>query len=157
MRRSTKTIIAAVALLLLLAGTALATRIPVGNHGQGPLAASQAAESESPEAPLTAADAAHFADRLHAAGITATGAAFQALATKYGAGGAVRLMVWAKATGKSTADIAKMRDGGMGWGQIAHALHQSPAIGMIMGGGSDAADGKAAESDEPEPSESPES
>jgi len=45
-------------------------------------------------------------------------------------------MAWAKATGKTTADIAKMRDAGMGWGQIAHALHQPPGIGSIMGGGS---------------------
>ena len=48
--------------------------------------------------------------------------------------GAVRLTAWAKATGKSAADIAKMRDGGMGWGQIAHALNQSPGIRSIMGG-----------------------
>ena len=48
--------------------------------------------------------------------------------------GAVRLTAWAKATGKSAADIAKMRDGGIGWGQIAHALNQSPGIRSIMGG-----------------------
>jgi hypothetical protein len=141
MRHSTRMIIGALALLLLVAGTALATRNPASSQGQGTVAASQA-----PETPLTDAEAARFVDRLHAAGINTTGAAFKALATKYGAGGAVRLMAWAKATGKTSADIAKMRDGGMGWGQIAHALHQSPGIGSIMGGGN---------GDKPESSESP--
>ena len=151
MQRSSRTLVGALALILLLAGTALAARNMADHPGQEPLAASQAPkESESPEAPLTDADATTFVDRLHAAGIATSVAAFRALAAKYGAGGAVRLMAWAKATGKTTADIAKMRDGGMGWGQIAHALHQSPGIGGIMGGGS-AANG----ADKPEPSESP--
>ena len=151
MQRSSRTLVGALALILLLAGTALAARNLADHPGQGPLAASQAPkESESPGAPLTDADATTFVDRLHAAGIATSVAAFRALAAKYGAGGAVRLMAWAKATGKTTADIAKMRDGGMGWGQIAHALHQSPGIGGIMGGGS-AANG----ADKPEPSESP--
>jgi hypothetical protein len=96
------------------------------------VAASQAPKTETP---LTDAEAARFVDRLNAAGIPTTAAAFKALAAKYGAGGAVRLMAWSKATGKSVADIAKMRDGGMGWGQLAHELHQSPGIGTIMSGG----------------------
>jgi hypothetical protein len=152
MQRSTRILVGVLALILLAAGTALAAR-NLGDHPTaGPVAASQAPkESEAPEAPLTDADAAHFVDRLHAAGITTTAAAFRALASMYGAGGAVRLMAWAKATGKTSADIAKMRDGGMGWGQIAHALHQSPGIGSIMGGG----DGAAHAADKAEPSESP--
>ena len=152
MQRSTRILVGALALILLLAGTALAARNLANHTGQRPVAASQAPkQSEAPEAPLTDAEAAHFVDRLHVAGITTTPAAFRALAAKYGAGGAVRLMAWAKATGKSTADIAKMRDGGMGWGQIAHALNQSPGIGSIMGGG----DGAAHAADKAEPSESP--
>jgi hypothetical protein len=55
-----------------------------------------------------------------------------------------------------------MRDGGKGWGQIAHELGVSPGIGWIMGNGHEASDkAKAAgakddEADEsPEPAESP--
>ena len=152
MQRSTRILVGALVLILLLAGTALAARNLADHPSHGPMAASQAPkQSEAPEAPLTEAEAAHFVDRLHAAGITTTLAAFRALAAKYGAGGAVRLMAWAKATGKSTADIAMMRDGGMGWGQIAHALNQSPGIGSIMGGG----DGAAHAADKAEPSGSP--
>jgi hypothetical protein len=152
MQRSTRILVGALALILLLAGTAVAARNLADHPGQGPVAASQAPkQSEAPEAPLTDAEAAHFVDRLHAAGITTTAVAFRALAAKYGAGGAVRLMAWAKATSKPTADIAKMRDSGMGWGQIAHALHQSPGIGSIMGGGDGAANG----ADKAEASESP--
>jgi hypothetical protein len=152
MKRSTRVLVGTLALILLLAGTALAARNLADHQGQAPLAASQAPkESEAPEAPLTDAEAARFVDRLHAAGITTTAAAFKALAAKYGAGGAVRLMAWAKATGKTTADIAKMRDGGMGWGQIAHLLHRSPGIGTILGAGQSGAHG----ADKAEPSESP--
>ena len=64
------------------------------------------------------------------------------LAAKYGVGGAVRLEAWAKATGKTVAQLAAMRDGGMGWGAIAHQLEKadsslnlSPGIGWIMGHG----------------------
>jgi hypothetical protein len=152
MQRSTRILVGSLALILILAGTALAARNLADHPGQGPLAASQAPkQSEAPEAPLTDAEAAHFVERLHAAGLTTTAAAFRALAAKYGAGGAVRLMAWAKETGKTTADIAKMRDGGMGWGQIAHTLHQSPGIGSIMGG----RDGVAHAAGKAEPSESP--
>jgi len=65
MQRSSRTLVGALALILLLAGTALAARNLADHPGQGPLAASQAPkESESPEAPLTDADAANFIDRL---------------------------------------------------------------------------------------------
>ncbi len=167
--RSLRTIVAVLALLLLVAGTAFATRSTLDRHS-GPLAASnqpsdseseqesesEAPESEAPESPdtqantnesdtgaqLSDAHAAELVDLLKAAGITATAAELKTLAAKYGVGGAVRLEAWAKATGKTVAQLAAMRDGGMGWGAIAHQLEKadsslnlSPGIGWIMGHG----------------------
>jgi hypothetical protein len=167
--RSLRTVVAVLALLLLVAGTAFATRSTLDRH-TGPLAASnqpsdseseqenesEAPESEAPESPDTKADtnesdagaqitdahAAELVDLLKAVGITATAAELKTLAAKYGVGGAVRLEAWAKATGKTVAQLGAMRDGGMGWGAIAHqlekadsSLHLSPGIGWIMGHG----------------------
>jgi hypothetical protein len=170
--RSLRTILAVVALLLLVAGTAFATRSSLDRHS-GPLAASnqpsgserakeseseepesEAPESEAPESPGTDSDTndsssgeqlsdAHAADLVNLlknAGSTATAAELKTLAAKYGVGGAVRLEAWAKASGKTLAALGAMRDGGMGWGAIAHqleqansSLHLSPGIGWIMG------------------------
>ena len=103
-------------------------------------------------------------DRLKAQGITVDAAQFNALAAKYGLGGAVRLMAWSKTSGKTVAELSAMRDGGKGWGQIGHGLGVSPGIGWIMGNGHDAsgtakavdAKGRGADADEsPEPAESP--
>lgn len=175
--RSLRTVIAVVALLFLIAGTALATRSTLDPHS-GPFAASnqasgsedakeseseepeseapdasdsEAPESEAPEseapdsgtgAQLSDAHAADLVNLLKNAGITATAAELKTLAAKYGVGGAVRLEAWAKATGKSVADLEALRDGGMGWGAIAHqleqsdsSLHLSPGIGWILGHG----------------------
>jgi len=53
--------------------------------------------------------------------------------------------------GKTVAELSAMRDGGMGWGAIAHqieqadsSLHLSPGIGWIMGHGHGHANGSAA-------------
>ena len=160
--RNLRTVVAVVALLLILAGTALAARSSLDRH-QSPLAASthpsgsedakesesEEPESEAPESPdtdsgeqLNDAHAADLVDLLKNAGITATAAELKTLAAKYGVGGAVRLEAWAKASGTSVAQLSAMRDGGMGWGAIAHqleqadsSLHLSPGIGWIMGHG----------------------
>lgn len=81
-------------------------------------------------------------DRLKAAGIATTADEFHALADKYGVGGAVRVLAFAHAAGKSTADITAMVDAGKGWGEIRHALGLtiSPGIGWIMGHGHAKAD-----------------
>jgi hypothetical protein len=160
MHRSARILVAVLALVLVVAGTAFATRSNTGNQPRGPLAASQAASpeeseaAESPDAdkpkdaneaagePLTDAHAQALVDLLKAAGVDATAAELKTLAAKYGVGGAVRLEAWADATGKSVSDLAAMFDGGMGWGAIAHkleagdsSLHLSPGIGWIMGHG----------------------
>jgi hypothetical protein len=62
------------------------------------------------------------------------------LATRYGLGGAVRLLAWSQETAMDVEVIAAKRDGtdtepAMGWGQIAHQLGVHPGIGSIMGGG----------------------
>jgi hypothetical protein len=129
-----------VALLLLgvLAGSALAAQHPGVSKTPG-----NAAESEAPETPPTAAELAHALDRLKAHDITATSAQLSTLAGKYGLGGAIRLMAWSKSTGKTVAELTAMRDAGKGWGQIGHELGVSPGIGWIMGNGHAAGNGKA--------------
>jgi hypothetical protein len=133
MARSTRIAILLGTLLILVAGSALATQVsrPRGNET---LAASQ-----EPEAPPSAEDLAHAADRLSAAGIQASSDQLQSLAADYGLGGAVRLLAWADATGMSVAELRAMRDEGGGWGQMAHELGVGPGIGPIMGQGSEAA------------------
>jgi len=99
--------------------------------------ASEAPEkAETPEAPPTDAEVADFVGRLKAAGITTTAAEFKALAAKVGVGGAVRTLAFAKASGKTPAQILAMRES-EGWGRIKHELGLSigPGIGWIMSGG----------------------
>lgn len=165
MNRSARIIVAVLALVLLVAGTALATRMAPASQQPAPQAASDEASpgesenepSESPAtkssesdtstqadgAPLTDAHAQALVSLLTDAGIDGvTTDQLKTLAAKYGVGGAMRLEAWAKATGKSVDDLAAMFDGGMGWGAIAHqleaadsSLHLSPGIGWIMGHG----------------------
>jgi hypothetical protein len=99
----------------------------------------EAGEDEDSGGPLTAEAVAHFVERLKAAGITTTASAFKALADKVGAGGAVRTLAFAKASGKTPAQILAMRESGMGWGRIVRELNLSigPGIGWIMGHGGD--------------------
>jgi hypothetical protein len=160
MNRSVRTIVAALALLLLVAGTAFATRSPNAGEHQSPLAASHQPSSpgasdeekeaqeqdtdanEAEGAQLTDDHASQLVELLAAAGIIATADELKALAAKYGVGGAVRLEAWAKATGKSVDELGAMFDSGMGWGAIAKqleaddsSLNLSPGIGWIMGHG----------------------
>jgi hypothetical protein len=154
--RRLRLVVAVLALLLLIAGTAFATRTGLDRHPAPQAASHQPSKSEAPESPdtdantnesdqgaqLSDAHAAQLVDLLKAAGITATAAELKTLAAKYGVGGAVRLEAWAKASGKTVAQLSALRDGGMGWGAIAHqleqadsSLHLSPGIGWILGHG----------------------
>jgi hypothetical protein len=150
MNRSVRTLLAALALLLLVAGTAFATRSPIATQHQSPVAAShEPSSSEDQSAPdsntgaqLTDDHAQKIVDLLAAAGIDATTDELKALAAKYGVGGAIRLEAWADATGKSVDELGAMFDSGMGWGAIAKkleaddsSLNLSPGIGWIMGHG----------------------
>ena len=96
----------------------------------------EAAEpADTPGAPLSAVDAGRFVARLKTAGITVSASDFAAMAAKAGVGGAVRVVAFAKQSGKSAADILAMFQGGQGWGQIAHTLGLNSGIGWIMSGG----------------------
>jgi hypothetical protein len=132
MTRSTRIAILGGTLLILVAGTALATQAPRPSQ-QGPLTSSH--EPEAPEAPPTAEDLAHAADRLTANEIPFNEGQLNALAAEYGLGGAVRLLAWAEETGVSVADLRARHDAGEGWGQIAKDLGVSPGIGSVMGNG----------------------
>jgi hypothetical protein len=127
-------ILAAAALLVVIVGSVLATPRPAGEDPNGPLAASHEPEASEPgEAPPSAEDVAHAAERLQAHGIDAGTDLVADLAARYGVGGAVRVLAWADATGMTTDEIAALRDAGDGWGRIAHELGVSPGIGSIMG------------------------
>ena len=160
MHRSLRLIVAALVLLALAAGTALAARQPSADHGRAPLAASPAGSPASDEAdetdeadeadeanePMTTDAAQALVERLSAAGLETDAATLTALAADHGVGGAVRLLGWAQETGRSVDDIAAMRADGMGWGTIAKDLGVHPGIGRWMRGdhGGDAADDAAA-------------
>ncbi|HEX5038707.1 MAG TPA: hypothetical protein VFW95_01050 [Candidatus Limnocylindria bacterium] len=123
----------AAVLVVAVSGTVLATRRapPVGQ----PAAPAASAQGEADEGPPDAADVAHAAERLRAHGYEGNEAQLTDLASRYGVGGAVRLVVWADESGESVDAIAARRDDGMGWGQIAHDLGVSPGIGAVMRGG----------------------
>lgn len=138
MPRSIRIGLAALLLLGLLGGSVLAAQHPAATKVPG-----DAAASEAPEAPPSAAELARAVDRLKAHDITATSAQLSALTAKYGLGGAVRLMAWSKSTGKTVAELSAMRDAGKGWGEIGHELGVSPGIGWIMGNGHAGGNGQA--------------
>ena len=129
MSRSTRYALAFGALLLVVAGSALAS--PAPRQGVPQLLAA----SQQPEAPPTVEDVAHAADRLSDHGISIGRDRLTALAAEYGLGGAVRLAVWSNATGRPIDQLRDMRDGGAGWGQMAHDLGVHPGLGSIMGEG----------------------
>jgi hypothetical protein len=128
-------LLGALALLVALAGSALANRAPQVADEPAQLASSHEAEPEVTDA----GDGATVArDRLADAGIEADAAEFDDLAARYGVGGAVRLYAWADATGMTVEEIAALRDGDgepVGWGRIANDLGVHPGIGSIMGRG----------------------
>jgi hypothetical protein len=159
-------IVAALAVLVLAVGTAMAASpghspmlasassspTATATHGQGnpsqPAASAKAQESEgaeeseSPEASESegspsAAEIARIVDNLKAAGITVTADQLTAMAAKVGLGGAVRVFVFAHASGKTPDQILAMFQGGKGWGQIVHelGLKINPGLGGVMGKG----------------------
>lgn len=126
-------LLASLALLVALAGGALATRAPQVADEPAQLTASHQAEVED-----AGSGADHARERLSEAGIEADEAEFDDLAARYGVGGAIRLYAWADATGMTVEDIAALRDGdgeSVGWGQLAKDLGVHPGIGSIMGRG----------------------
>ena len=125
-------------LILAVSGTVLATRQPpVADEPSG------LAQDDEADAPPTAEELAHAADRLRASDITVDDAVLSDLATRYGVGGAVRVLAWSADADDdvSVESITAMRDGdgtegsGMGWGRIAKELGFHPGIGSIMGNG----------------------
>lgn len=128
-RRNRIALLAAATLLVAVSGTVFATR-------QEPRAEQPAHVTQDGEdAPPSAEKVASVAERL---GVDAQ--VIADLAAQHGLGGAVRLVSWSAASGKTIEEIAAMRgDGtegsGMGWGQIAKDLGVHPGIGSIMGGG----------------------
>jgi len=167
---------AAVAALILLAGTVLAAdpsaspsasmatasasagssaspgASPVASAGTAPTASEQARESEPPDeseppeaaeapdttdGPPSAAQITQIVGLLKGAGITATAAQVEQLAAAVGLGGAVRVLAFAQASGKTPAQILALFQSGKGWGEIDHELGLTigPGIGWIMGQG----------------------
>jgi hypothetical protein len=135
-QRNRVALLAAALLLVILAGGAFASRLPVAEQPPDHVAASSEPQTaDESEAPPTADELAHAADRLAANGIAADAATLTDLAALYGLGGAVRLVAWSDETGLAVEELTAMRDEGQGWGQIAKELDVHPGIGSIMGNG----------------------
>jgi hypothetical protein len=129
-------VVLAVALLLLVAGSALANKGFQTSQQPNVVAQDEGAPSQQVLDKIV--------ERLGNAEIDATADEVAALAENYGVGGAVRLLAWADATGKTAAELGAMFDSGMGWGAIAKQLNAAdaegdlnlrPGIGWVMGGG----------------------
>jgi hypothetical protein len=139
-RRNRLALLAAAVLLVVFAGAALANRLPGTPAAPGHVASSHEPEaSGEADAPPTADELAHAADRLFSNGIgtdvEALVATLTDLSARYGLGGAVRLVAWSDETNLRVEELAAMRDEGQGWGQIAKKLDVNPGIGSIMGNG----------------------
>jgi hypothetical protein len=152
MNRYARTLIAVLALSLLVAGSVLATKGGKSAEHRSPMAASHQPESSDAEKTDTDTESADGApsdkllgrlvDRLADAGIDSDAETLAALAADYGVGGAVRLVTWADASGMDASELAAMFDSGLGWGAIAHQLMEddpsldlSPGIGWVIGKG----------------------
>ena len=135
--RRLKPIALAVAAILVLGGSIAAAAMLPSVTAQPDTAQASPEAKEAPSAEKVQG----VLERLGAAGITATADEFKALAEKYGVGGAVRVLAFADAAGKSTADITAMFDSGKGWGEIRRELGLTigPGLGWIMGHGHDKA------------------
>ena len=124
-------------LLLAVSGTVLATRQPQ------PATEPAGEAQDGDEVPPTAEELAHAAERLRARDIAVDDALLSDLATRYGLGGAVRVLAWAADPDDDVTveSITALRDGdgsegsAMGWGRIAKELGFHPGIGSIMGNG----------------------
>ncbi|HSK93161.1 MAG TPA: hypothetical protein VLA76_03785 [Candidatus Angelobacter sp.] len=131
-------LLAALALLVALAGNVLANRAPVA-EAPGVLQANDhdepdAADENEDEGPPSDAAVDRVVDRLAASEIEASADRVRELAELHGLGGAVRLLAW-EAEGVSIDDVLERRAAGEGWGAIAKELGVHPGIGSVMGGG----------------------
>ena len=152
MNRYARVLIAVLALLLVVAGSALATKGGKSAEHRSPMAASHQPESSDAERTDTDTESAEgtpsdkllgrLVDRLADAGIDTDAETLAVLAADHGVGGAVRLVTWADASGMDVSELAAMFDSGMGWGAIAHQLMEgdssldlSPGIGWVVGRG----------------------
>lgn len=149
-------LLAAGVLVLAAVGSVLANRTPAAPAQPDQLASSHEPEAQDEaETPPTAEELAHAAARLEANLIPFTDPQLSDLATRYGMGGAIRLLAWAQAEAMDVEAIAAMRDGtdtepGMGWGRIAKQLGQHPGIGSIMGAGNGREDAPGQQEQPPE-------
>ncbi len=99
--------------------------------------AEQAGEANDANGTPSPANLARIVERLKVAGITTTADELAALAAKVGVGGAVRVLRFAKASGKTPAQILALFESGKGWGVIARDLKLDigPGNGSVMGQG----------------------
>ena len=128
-------VLAALTLVVAVAGTVMATRSPQASAQRTGTLADEAEEVGDADAVTRAID--RLAEHEIEVGDKA---AFEELAGQYGLGGAVRLYAWADETGLTVDEIAAMRDGDsdgtpVGWGKLAKDLGVHPGIGSIMGNG----------------------
>ena len=136
-RRTRIALLGGATLILAVSSTVLATRQPAVSDQPAGVA------QDEEDTPPTADELAHAADRLRANEIAVDDAVLSDLATRYGAGGAVRVLAWAADPDDDVTveSITAMRDGdgtegsAMGWGRIAKELGLHPGIGSIMGNG----------------------
>ena len=142
MSRNSRTALPIAAVVLLaVSGTVLAGRGAITPDRPAQLASSHEPEVEvEANDPPTADELAHAMERLRDRGIPFEDAVLADLASRYGLGGAVRLLAWAEARQVDVEEIAARRDGtdtvpGMGWGRIARELGLHPGIGSVMGNG----------------------
>jgi hypothetical protein len=143
MTRSVRILVAAGALVLLVVATALAAPSDRGRDRMSPVAASHQPSpgaADRDDGPPSAEHLERLVTLLGEAGVSTDAATIEALAARYGVGGAVRLLAWSEGSGVSTDELAAMFDSGMGWGEIAHQLNEDngtslhPGLGPIMSG-----------------------
>jgi hypothetical protein len=139
MNRPTRILVPVLALVLLIAGSALANKASKPDQEPPVVTQDQDEEGAAPSPQLLD----KIVERLGDAGIDTDSQTVADLAATYGVGGAVRLLMWADATGMDPADLGAMFDSGMGWGEIAQQLNDEdaegdlslrPGIGSVMGG-----------------------
>ena len=140
MHRYLRVFVPVLALLLLVAGTTSADRGKSAEHRSNDPKVETDTENSSDAISDQLID--RIVSSLGDQGIDTDADTVRSLAEKYGVGGAVRVLVWADASGKDPSEIGEMFDSGMGWGQIAHELMEgdssldlSPGIGKIMSNG----------------------
>lgn len=118
--------------------TAAPTPVPTAAPTPVPARMPEPADEDADEdadGPPSPANLARVVAKLDARGITTTTGELAALAAKVGLGGAVRVLVFADASGRTPARILATFESGKGWGVIARELGLHPGIGWIMGNG----------------------